>query len=231
MAPTDRTDVWVRATNKGSGPAPAHSLDSIGAAAVQLADVGGISNVSMRKVAATVGAGAASLYRYVASHDELLEVMIDRVGGEYDLAPSPGPAIEQLVDLALQGRRIMHSHPWLPPLLLTRPSLGPNSLRYLEHALGALSGVELSQSRKLEAIASLTAITSAYVQNELSAAPVSDTPTDPSGGSHLGAALSSGRYPRLARAFLEIPAEHEAPEERFIAMIRRQLHGEGITGH
>lgn len=60
-------------------------------------------------------------------------------GGEYHLAPSTGPAVEQLVDPALQGRSVMHRHPWLPPLLLTRPSLGPNSLRYLEHARGAFS--------------------------------------------------------------------------------------------
>ncbi|GAB3521105.1 TetR/AcrR family transcriptional regulator C-terminal domain-containing protein [Arthrobacter monumenti] len=228
MASTDRTEVWLRATNKGSGPAPAHSLHSIGAAGVQLADAGGMADVSMRKVAAAIGAGVASLYRYVASHDELLEVMIDRVGGEYHLVPSADPAVEQLVDLALQGRSIMHRHPWLPPLLLTRPSLGPNSLRYLEHALGVLAGVEMPEPRRLEAVASLTAITSAYAQNELSAVPVSATPTDPSGDSHLVAALSSGRYPMLSRAFLEVPSAHETPGERFIAMIRRQLHGEGI---
>lgn len=230
MGSTDRTEVWMRAPGQGSGPAPAHSLDSIAAAAVALADAGGIGEVSMRKVAGAVGAGVASLYRYVASHDELLEIMIDRVGGEYDLAPSAGTAADRLLGLALQGRRIMHRHPWLPPLLLTRPSLGPNSLAYLEWALGALSGVGLPASRKLEAIASLTAITSAYVQNELSSAPAAGTASaEPAGAPAWAAAVASGRYPLLSRALLDGHPPQDTPGERFSAMIRRQLQGEGIT--
>lgn len=230
MASPDRTRVWLRPTDRKGGPAPAHSLDSIGAAAVGLADASGLAGVSMRKVAAAIGAGAASLYRYVASHDELLEVMVDRVAGEYDLSPSSEPAADQLLGLALQGRRIMHRHPWLPPLLLTRPSLGPNTLAYLECALESMAGVDLPEPRKLEAIASLTAITSAFVQNELSAIPaVESAGTEPAVPSHLAAALASGQFPRLARAMLDARPAREPADDVFSGLVRRQLRGEGIT--
>jgi hypothetical protein len=33
----------------------------------------------------------------------------------------------------------MRRHPWLPPLLTTRPVLGPNGLVLLEHGLEALA--------------------------------------------------------------------------------------------
>lgn len=226
MASSDRTQVWVRSPGRRSGPAPAHSLESIGAAAVGLADSGGLSDVSMRKVASALGAGAASLYRYVASHDELMEVMIDRVAGEYDLAASTAPAGEQLWNLALQGRNIMHRHPWLPPLLLTRPSLGPNSLGYLERALEALADIDLPGPRKLQAIASLTAITSAFVQNELSAAA---TETGAAGADRLSAVVASGGYPHLTVAFAEGAGHREPAEDVFHQLILRQLRADGIT--
>lgn len=226
MASSDRTQVWARSPGKGSGPAPAHSLGSIGTAAVGLADAGGLSQVSMRKVAAALGTGAATLYRYVASHDELLEVMIDRVAGEYDLSSSTASAAEQILNLALQGRHIMHGHPWVAPLLLTRPSLGPNSLDYLERALEALADNDLPGPRKLQAIASLTAITSAFVQNELSAgAPGADT----AGAGRLSAAVASGNYPHLARGLAGSTAHREPAEDVFRQLILRQLRADGIT--
>lgn len=226
MASSDRTQVWVRSPGRRSGPAPAHSLESIGAAAVGLADAGGLADVSMRKVAAVLGAGAASLYRYVASHDELMEVMIDRVAGEYDLASSSAAAAEQLSGLALQGRNIMHRHPWLAPLLLTRPSLGPNTLRYLEGALEALAETDLPGPRKLQAVASLTAITSAFVQNELSAVA---TETGAAGADRLSAVAASGSYPHLAAALAGNTGRTETADDVFTQLILRQLRADGIT--
>lgn len=226
MASSDRTQVWVRSPGRRSGPAPAHSLESIGAAAVGLADAGGMVEVSMRKVASALGAGAASLYRYVASHDELLEVMVDRVAGEYDLASSGAAARERLLGLALQGRNIMHRHPWLAPLLLTRPSLGPNTLRYLEGALEALAETDLPGPRKLQAVASLTAITSAFVQNELSAAA---TETAAAGADRLSAVAASGSYPHLAAALAGNTGRTESAEDVFHQLILRQLRADGIT--
>ena len=50
-------------------------------AAVTLADTRGIEAVSMRSLAVELGVGAASLYRYVARKDELIELMVDAVMG------------------------------------------------------------------------------------------------------------------------------------------------------
>ena len=58
-------------------PAPSLSREAISTAAVRLADTQGIEAVSMRAIAVELGVGAASLYRYVARKDELIELMVD----------------------------------------------------------------------------------------------------------------------------------------------------------
>src|ERR1700759_5098049 len=58
-----------------------------------------------------------------------------------------------------QTRTIMRRHPWLPPLLTTRPVLGPNGLVLLEHVLEALAPHPASSAAKLEAFGLLNAAT------------------------------------------------------------------------
>lgn len=54
---------------------------------VRLADREGVSGLSMRRLAGALGAGAMSLYHYVASKEELLDAMIDVVFQEIELHP------------------------------------------------------------------------------------------------------------------------------------------------
>ena len=55
--------------------------------AVRLADRDGVDGLSMRRLAGALGAGAMSLYHYVASKEELLDAMIDIVFEEIELPP------------------------------------------------------------------------------------------------------------------------------------------------
>lgn len=229
MPSHDPIDLWRRPERSGVGPKPEHSRAGIAAVAIEIADRDGLAAVSIRGVAAGLGAGAASLYRYLKSHAELIELMIDTVSGEYDLAPSHEPPPVQLLNLARQGRSIMHRHPWLAPLLLTRPSMGPNALGYLERALSALETVDLPGPAKLQAVAMMTAIASAFVQNELAAA--GDSAADPDGAMarplYLADAARSGNYPLLAGALAE-RHDTQRPEEVFTNTISNYLAGAGV---
>ncbi|MCT9871247.1 TetR/AcrR family transcriptional regulator [Paenarthrobacter aurescens] len=224
----DPTDLWRRPERSVVGPKPGHSRTGIATAALQIADQEGLAAVSIRRVAASVGSGAASLYRYVKSHDELVELMMDTVSSEYHLKPAAGGPQEQLLHLARQGRRLMRRHPWLAPLLLTRPSMGPNSLRYLEAALAALAKVDLPGPAKLQTVAMMTAITSAFVQNEMA----TTHPTEPEGvasgrGQYLTEALMAGDYPHLAAAMTGHTGEGQ-PDEQFTSIITNYLTGAGV---
>ena len=57
------------------GPRPGLSADAIVDAAIRLADAEGLEGVSMARVAAELGFTTMSLYRYVASKEELLQLM------------------------------------------------------------------------------------------------------------------------------------------------------------
>lgn len=229
MPSHDPIDLWLRPERSGVGPKPEHTRAGIAAAAIDIADREGLTAVSIRRVAAGVGAGAASLYRYLKSHGELIEIMVDTVNGEYDLDPSDELPPIQLLNLAQQGRAIMHRHRWLAPLLLSRPSMGPNALGYLERALSALEPVDMPGPAKLQTVAMMTAITSAFVQNELASADRSDKDHDGANLRlrYLSDIVLSGKYPMLASA-LSRQHDSERPEDVFRSVITNYLAGAGL---
>ena len=66
-------------------------------AAIAVADSEGPEAISMRRIAREVGAGAMSLYWYVASKEELLDLMLDAIEAEIEV---PEPTGDWRADLA-----------------------------------------------------------------------------------------------------------------------------------
>ena len=64
------------------------SRDEIVRDAIAVADAEGLEAISMRRIAREVGAGAMSLYWYVASKEELLDRMLDAIEAEIEV-PEP----------------------------------------------------------------------------------------------------------------------------------------------
>jgi AcrR family transcriptional regulator len=69
----------------------------------------------MRRVAAELGTGAASLYRYVDTREDLIDLMIDSTGAEYESSPPSGDWLADLLDIGQQARGIVRHHAWLTP--------------------------------------------------------------------------------------------------------------------
>src|SRR5580698_5990988 len=74
--------VWMLPDRPGRGPRPSHSREQIAAAAIRIADAEGLDAVTMRRLAAEIGCGTMTLYRYVPTKDHLLDLMIDVTEGE-----------------------------------------------------------------------------------------------------------------------------------------------------
>src|SRR5262249_43559728 len=109
--------LWARTERSSRGPQPTLSHAQIAAAAIRIADREGLDAVSMRRVAAELGAGTMSLYRYVRTKDELHDLMRDTVAGEDDVPAKPsGHWRADLSVLAHQMRASALRHPWLPAL-------------------------------------------------------------------------------------------------------------------
>jgi AcrR family transcriptional regulator len=100
----------------------------------------GIDGVTMRRVAAELDTGAASLYVYVANRQDLLNQMFDAVVGEVELAGEPDPARwrEQLVAMLTAAREAMDRYPGIARVPLAHIPTGPNATRASDHLLGLL---------------------------------------------------------------------------------------------
>lgn len=114
------------------------SVQRVVAEAMRLADRDGVDGLSMRRLAAELGAGAMSLYHYVASKEELLDAMIDVVFGEIELPPDDADWQSALRRRATSARQALARHPWAITLMESRTTPGPANLRHREAVTACL---------------------------------------------------------------------------------------------
>ena len=115
--------------------------DRIVAAAIAIADREGVDQLSMRRVATALGAGAMSLYRHVRDKDELIEHMVEAVLGDWRTGQRPsGDWRANLRAMARQQRKVLRAHPWFAAQMASRPTLGPNAVAAMDVAIGAARG-------------------------------------------------------------------------------------------
>jgi AcrR family transcriptional regulator len=213
--------IWLRPERSPVGRPAERSRAEITAAAVTLADRDGLDAVSMRRVAGELGTGAASLYRYMDTRDDLLDLMIDSTAAEYVLAPPSGDWLADMIEVGLQARAIMHRHLWLTELIATRPTFGPHGIDLLEHVLHVLEHHPATGEAKLEAFAMLNAMAVLFVQNERAV----DAAARQRQVAYLYHAASAGRHPQLAALIAGSSAAGTPPSDRYEQILRRVLAG------
>ncbi|MFD3912155.1 TetR/AcrR family transcriptional regulator [Streptomyces sp. NPDC058603] len=124
-------------------------------AAVELADIGGLETLSMRKLGEAVGVEAMSLYNHVANKEDLLDGMIDLVFGEVEL-PTPGDEWRQAMrQRAMSMRHVLSRHRWAIGLMESRSHPGPATLRHHDAVLGCLRQGGLSLALTAHAVSAL----------------------------------------------------------------------------
>lgn len=214
--------VWLRPQRGSRGPASQWSRDDVAAAGVLLADTAGLGAVTMRSIAAALGTAGASLYRIVDSRDHVLELMADRVIGEFDYADAPaGAGDDGLLRLAVQARAIYARHPWMLAISNASPALGPNAMTYLDHALGTIADLGLTRRQRLEAVGIVSGLVRVLAlddarsgQGRLSA-EWHEALT-----ANLRAATDADAHPFLSRALLGAESITEGPDDRFESVLR-----------
>jgi AcrR family transcriptional regulator len=136
--------LWGTREPPSRGPKPGLTIERIVWTAIELADAEGVDALSMRRLAAELGAGTMSLYRYVPSKAELVDLMLDAVHGE---GAAPGPEVTGwralLEHQAREGWAMYRRHPWTVTAY-TRPVLGPHVLDSYEALLAALMDTGLA---------------------------------------------------------------------------------------
>jgi AcrR family transcriptional regulator len=99
----------------------------------------GLEAVTMRRVAAALDTGAASLYVYVSGREGLLQAMLDRVTATIELEPpDPSRWRAQLHSLLWGLHQALLAHPGMAALTLADPPTTETVLRLAENLLGIL---------------------------------------------------------------------------------------------
>lgn len=106
--------------------------------AIDLMDAEGLDALTVRALTARLGTSSATLYRHVASVEELLVLVIDRVLGDVELPDPDRSGRDRTLQLAAEFRRVLLEHPGVVPALRAAPLLGPNAQRSAENGLANL---------------------------------------------------------------------------------------------
>lgn len=195
---------WGLAEPGSRGPRRGLSVEQILDAAIELADTEGVAALSMGRVAKSLGFTTMSLYRYVESKDELVELISDRALGappEFD----PGlPWRAGLQQWAIAEYEALLRHKWWLQLPIVAPPTGPNNMRWLDAGLARLVETPLSEQLKVKVVlnTSLYVVGRARFSSDIATAGGEDVeyaavlPTllDPAQFPHLLAALASGGF-------------------------------------
>lgn len=198
--------LWGQGERPSRGPRPGLTLERIAAAGVAIADAEGIDALSMRRVAAELGVGTMSLYRYVPGKAELLELMIDRAYRMMpgDDAPRDAGWRTVLGYVAHGNWRMYLAHPWLLQTSLARPVLGPGAMAGFDYAVSGLAGLPLTDQERLGFIAAVDGYVAGcartHVHTALAARQtgISDEEFWTAHGPLLEKAMLSGAYPHAA---------------------------------
>ena len=129
--------LWGAKRPKTKGPKPILDTDKIVKEAVRIADTKGITALSMNTLAAALGVGTMSLYRYVNGKDELVALMIDTVIGPAEPTPSGKTWRQAMRRWSAMTLDIFDRHPWLLPLIDSPRRMGTKELAWGEVALKA----------------------------------------------------------------------------------------------
>lgn len=152
------------------GPERGLDLDAVVAAATELADQAGIDAVTMRRVAEALGVATMTLYTYVPSKDELLDLMLDDAYAKMPRTNTEGrPWRQRLTAVAEDNRALYNAHPWAATVSTLRPPLGPGLLGKYEHELSALEGLGLDDVTMDDALTYLLSFVQASARNTIDA--------------------------------------------------------------
>jgi DNA-binding transcriptional regulator YhcF (GntR family) len=188
------------------------SRERIVAAAIAIADAEGLAALSLRGVAAKMGAPVMSLYRHVKGKDQLLRSMIDATLSDEPLPKAAPIAWRSQLELAARAQwRAFRRHPWLGRLMtITRPSPLPNALAYAEWVLRALEGHGLTAAERMRMHIVLFGFVQGMAINleaEIEAAGETGMNDDEWMHTQLEAFskfAASGRFPAFARTLREL---------------------------
>src|SRR3954470_18146591 len=147
---------------------PRLDRDKVLRGAMKVADRGGIGALTIRSLADELGVKPMTVYYYVKNKEEILDGIVDIVFSEIELPTVGGDWRTELASRARSAREVLRRHPWAIPLLESRTSPGPATLRHHDAVLGVLRAEGFSAAATAHAYALVDAFLYGHAVQEAS---------------------------------------------------------------
>lgn len=202
---------------------PALSREIIARKALELADEGGLSSLSMRKLGAAFGVEAMSLYHYVTNKDDLLAAVLEQLYLEIDLPTDvPDEDWETAIRRALHAfHEVLVAHPVAVDLFAGGQTPSAAALDVLVWAWGRFEAVGLEPPDSSVAVNVAVSYVMGFAANERGTTGALRTAGDDAGEDVLPFAVAPDVAARLARTqHLETPEMFAAGIDTLVAGLR-----------
>jgi AcrR family transcriptional regulator len=188
-----------------SGTRPRLNRERVLRAAVEVADSGGITSLTIRSLAEALGVKPMSVYHHVANKEEIIDGIVDLVFGEFALPEPGGDWRQEMRRRALSVRAVLRVHPWAIPLLQSRTSPGVATLTHLDAVIGTLRQGGFSIEMTAHAYALLDSYIYGFALSEASL-PINgpETVAEVAESMSMLELFSTGAFPHL----VEFSTEH-----------------------
>jgi len=134
--------------------------------AVELADSIGIDAFTIRRLADAVDVKPMTIYHHVPNKEAIIDGMVDRVFSEIDLPPTDLDWRPAILARSRSMRQVLAKHPWASPLMESRTSPGPATLRHHDAVIGCFRGAEFSLELTGHAYAAIDAFLYGFALQE-----------------------------------------------------------------
>jgi AcrR family transcriptional regulator len=172
--------------------------------ALRLLDAEGAEALTMRRLASELGVSAMAPYRHVASRDELLMVLVDRLAARVVYPPRPRDPQGAILVLWSAIYDSLAEHPWVPEVLARRRMMAPSVLGAIEEIHAALLTAGLTIEAAVRAYRLMWNFTLGALLVRAGASAEA-----PSRQRRLRGAPDPERYPTLAAAAALWTAAHD----------------------
>lgn len=129
------------------------------AAAMRLADAGGLEALSMRKLGQALGVEAMAVYYHFANKERVLDGIVDLVFGEIDVPEIGADWKATMRRRAISVRDALLRHRWAIGLMESRTNPGPANLRHHDAVIGCLRAAGFDMA----AVATAYSLLDAYI--------------------------------------------------------------------
>ncbi|MEU3019054.1 MULTISPECIES: TetR/AcrR family transcriptional regulator [unclassified Nocardiopsis] len=209
--------LWSGLGRPRRGPRHQLTVQRLVEAAMTVAEEDGVEALSMRRVAARLGVGTATLYTYVPDKAALLALMVDEMVGQATPPHTrPGGWRERVEAWAREDLASFRAHPWLVEMT-SGPYVGPNGFAWMDSALRALDGTGLPEEEAYAVVGAVDGLVRGHVGRVVEADRAGRW-TSPDGESfasvqegYLARWIEPGRHPAIER----MDAPPPTPEEVF----------------